>query len=63
MTPVATRLQAHAAEIVGTLITTGTGVTVWQVQLEWGLRILLSIVGLITGLLTIRSLLKKDRLN
>ena len=57
-------IRSHLAEIVGSTIS-GTSaiaaVATWQLQIAWGVTIAAGLVGIISGLLTIRSLLKRDK--
>ena len=41
------------------IISAGSGVLAWQEQLDWALRILVSVVGLVAGVITIYQRLKR----
>lgn len=58
------RIQSHASEILGTVISgggTATAVAAWQAQLAWGVTIAAGLVAITSGVLTIRSILRKER--
>lgn len=52
-------LRAHASHVLGSLTSAGGAVAAWQTQLDWALRVSASIVGILVGILTIKSLLRK----
>lgn len=57
-------IRAHAGEILGTIVSGGGAVGAigaWQTQLAWGVTVAAGIVAITSGLLTIRSLLRKDK--
>jgi hypothetical protein len=59
-----TNLRSHVGEIVGSTVS-GTGavtaIASWQLQVAWSVTVAAGIVGIISGVLTIRSLRKKDQ--
>jgi hypothetical protein len=58
------RLQSHAREIFGTIASgsgAGAAVAAWQTQLAWGVTVLAGLVAITSGVLTIRSILRKER--
>jgi len=58
------RIQSHASEIVGTLVSgggTATAIAAWQTQLAWGITVAASLVAIASGVLTIRSILRKEK--
>jgi len=59
-------LRSHVGEIVGSAVS-GTGavtaIASWQLQVAWSVTVAAGIVGIISGVLTIRSLRKKDQRN
>jgi hypothetical protein len=59
------RIQSHAGEITGTIVSgggTATAIAAWQTQLAWGVTIAAGMVAIVSGLLTIRSILRKDKI-
>lgn len=48
-------------QLFGTLTSGAGAVASWQTQIDWLFRVGASATAIIVGLLTIRSLLKKDR--
>ena len=59
-----TNLRSHLGEIIGSTVSSGSAVTAiasWQLQVAWGVTVAAGLVGIISGLLTIRSLRKKDQ--
>lgn len=55
------RVRYFLPEIFGSTVSGGGAVTAWQEQTQWTISVLAGLVGLIAGLLTIRSLIKKER--
>jgi hypothetical protein len=59
-----TNFRSHVGEIVGSAVS-GTGavtaIASWQLQVAWSVTVAAGIVGIISGVLTIRSLRKKDQ--
>jgi hypothetical protein len=58
------RIQSHAAEIAGTVVSgggTATAIAAWQSQLAWGVTIAAGVVAIISGILTIRSILRREK--
>ena len=61
-----TNLRSHLGEIIGSTVSSGSAVTAiatWQLQVAWGVTVAAGLVGIISGLLTIRSLRRKDQRN
>jgi hypothetical protein len=58
---IGTRARTLAPEILGTTITSGGAITAWQVHAQWAVSITAGLVGLVAGILTIRSLLRKEK--
>jgi len=59
-------LRSHVGEIIGSALSSGgavTAIATWQLQVAWGVTVAAGIVGIISGVLTIRSLRKKDQRN
>jgi hypothetical protein len=57
------RIQSHTGQIVGSAVSSGgtiTAITAWQSQLAWGVTITAGVVAIVSGLLTIRSILRRD---
>lgn len=57
------RIQSHSGQIVGSAVSSGgtiTAVAAWQSQLAWGVTITAGVIAIISGLLTIRSILRRD---
>ena len=57
------RIQSHAGQIAGSAVSGGgtiTAVAAWQSQLAWGVTIAAGFVAITSGLLTIRSILRRD---
>lgn len=52
-------VKAHFSQIIGSIVSGTSAVAAWQTQLDWALRVGASFVGIVVGLLTIRSLLRK----
>lgn len=58
------RIQSHAAQIAGTAVSTtgsATAIAAWQSHLAWGVTIAAGVVAIVSGLLTIRSLLRREK--
>lgn len=55
------RLKWHLPEIFGALASGGSALTSFQVQAQWYFSVLAAAIAAISGLLTIRSLLKKSK--
>jgi uncharacterized membrane protein YccC len=58
---VGARVRLFFPEILGTTVSTTGALASWQVHTQWLFSVAAAVVGLIAGLLTIRSLLKKSR--
>ena len=58
-----TNLREHFHEIIGAAVS-GTGaitaVASWQLQVAWTVTVMAGLVGIVSGLLTIRSLIRKE---
>lgn len=57
------RIQSHSAQIAGSAVSSGgtiTAIAAWQSQLAWGVTITAGLIAIISGLLTIRSILRRD---
>ena len=59
--PMTTRLKQHLGELMGLVMSGGT-FTASLAIVEQGLRIVLLLLGCLSALLTIRSLMRKERL-
>ena len=58
------RIHSHTGQIVGSAVSSGgtiTAIATWQAQLAWGITITAGLVAIVSGLLTIRSILRRDR--
>jgi hypothetical protein len=59
-----TNLRSHLGEIIGSTLSSGgavTAIATWQLQVAWGITVSAGLIGIISGVLTIRSLMKRDR--
>jgi ABC-type iron transport system FetAB permease component len=59
-----TNLRSHLGEIVGSTLSSGgavTAIATWQLQVAWSVTVSAGLIGIISGVLTIRSLLKRDQ--
>lgn len=56
------RVRLLFPEILGATVSTSGALTAWQVHTQWFFSVAAAIVGLVAGLLTIASLIKKSRL-
>lgn len=57
------RIQSHTCEIIGAAVSSGgtiTAIAAWQSQLAWSVTIVSGLVAITSGLLTIRSILRRD---
>jgi hypothetical protein len=52
-------LKAHIGHVLGSVTSSAGAIAAWQTQLDWAMRVSASVVGIMVGLLTIRSLLRK----
>lgn len=56
-------IRSHVGEIIGATVSSGgaaTAIATWQAQVAWGVTVSAGLVGILAGLLTIRSILRKD---
>ncbi len=58
---VGSRVKLFLPEIIGTGVTGTGGVVAWQAQAQWALSITAALISIVVGLLTARSLLRKER--
>ena len=56
------RVRLFLPEIMGATVSTTGALASWQIHTQWFFSVAAAVVGLVAGLLTIRSLLKKNRL-
>lgn len=53
--------KEHISLALGHAVTWLAVIGSWQEQLEWGLRIFVLLIGALSGLLTLRAMLKRRR--
>jgi hypothetical protein len=58
-------IRHHLSEITGSAVSVFSSsfaiVSLWQQQISWALAVVATLIGITSGLLTIRSLLRKDK--
>ena len=54
------RTRELIPEVLGTVVSGGGALTSWQVQTQWAFSVLAAIVALVSGILTIRSIIRKE---
>lgn len=58
-------VRHHLSEITGSTVSVFSSsfaiVSLWQQQISWALAVVATLIGITSGLLTIRSLLRKDK--
>ena len=58
------RISSHTSEIIGAVVSSGgtiTAIAAWQTQLAWGVTIIAGLVAITSGVLTIYSILRRDK--